>query len=101
MATKTGQPSFFMHPESFDCTRDRKITARWQNYVTKVQRYFVITGIKEHDAKQACLLFVGGDDLSNLFETLKAKLVLIDAEEAAVNIYDATVNVFFHHRECL
>ena len=60
MATKTGQPSFFMHPESFDCTRDRKITVRWQNYVTKVQRYFVITGIKEPDAKQACLLFVGG-----------------------------------------
>ena len=62
------------HPEEFDCNRDRTISQRWDNYVTKLNRYFVMTNMTSAAAKQACLLYYGGDALSNIFETLITSL---------------------------
>ena len=85
-------------PEGFNTTRDRTITQRWQNYLIKMGRYFVMTKTDTPESKQACLLYYGGDDLSNVFETLKDKLILRNPDNAAeINVYDATVTVLTKH----
>ena len=58
-------------PEEFNCNRDRTITQRWSNYITKIERFFVMNKLTGADSKQAALLYYGGDDLSNIYETLK------------------------------
>ena len=63
--------SILRQPEEFNCTRDRTITERWNNYVTKMERYFVMVKMTDADSKQAGLLYYGGQDLSYVFETLK------------------------------
>ena len=78
------------HPEEFDCTRDRTITQRWDNYVTKLKRYFIMTGMNDPAAKQACLLYYGGDALSNIFETLENQLALVNEDDEVIDIFTAT-----------
>ena len=86
------------HPENFNCTRDRSVTQRWENYLAKLERYFVMMKLKEPEEKQACLLYYGGDDLSNVFDTLKNKLILADPiTAAAIDIYTATKTVLNKH----
>ena len=86
------------HPEEFNCTRDRTISQRWSNYILKLERYFVMSKMTEPEAKQACLLYYGGDDLSNLFETLKTKLVLTDpTTNNDINVYVATITLLNEH----
>ena len=85
------------HPEEFDCTRDRTITQRWDNYVTKLKRYFIMTGMNDPAAKQACLLYYGGDALSNIFETLENQLALVNEDDEVIDIFTATIDVFNQH----
>ena len=85
-------------PEEFNCTRDRTITERWSNYVTKMERYFVMIKMTEADSKQAALLYYGGQDLCNVFETLKSKMVVRHPEtHVRFDIYQQTKTVLEKH----
>ncbi len=85
-------------PEEFNCTRDRTITERWNNYIQKIERYFIMLKMNEPESKQACLLYYGGQDLCNVFETLKSKMVARHPEtNAHINIYEQTKMVLAKH----
>jgi len=85
-------------PEEFNCTRDRTITERWGNYIQKIERYFVMIKMTEADSKQAGLLYYGGQDLSNVFETLQHKMLARHPEtNAHIDIYEQTKTVLGNH----
>lgn len=81
------------HPDEFNCIRDKSLNQRWENYKLKMERYFVMMSINQPEQKQAALLYYGGDDLSNTFDTIKHQLVLQDGE-IVINQYQATINLF-------
>ena len=63
-----------------------------------MERYFVMIKMTEADSKQAALLYYGGQDLCNVFETLKSKMVVRHPEtHVRFDIYQQTKTVLEKH----
>jgi len=82
-------------PPEFQTVRDKTVRQRWDAYICKTELYLKVVKITEAADKQACLLYCGGQGLTELFDTLKAKLVLLDDQQPAqpIDIYTATKKV--------
>ena len=80
-------------PATFVCTRDKTSKRRWETYISQMELYFMVIKATDADHKRACLLYCGGQDLSELFDTIKHKLVLRTNEDVAIDLYTATKTV--------
>ena len=47
------------YPETFKTTVDETASQRWTNYITRLERYFVMMNITEAGRKQSALLYYG------------------------------------------
>jgi hypothetical protein len=70
---------------------------RWTSWMDRLEQYFTASGY-DNDAKMnAALLFLAGESVSTLYETLKTE-VIPDSANVGTKVYDQTkyrLNQFF------
>ena len=83
-------------PQQFDCKSDpTTLSTRWSRWLRGFDNYIVGRGIKDAAQKKALLLYCGGMDLQDMFETL------VDPSAAALpendDAYKKTIRILNHY----